>query len=463
MPIPLATRRLLSLPLCAWLAQAAALVAADGDLDTDFWGDGKMNYSSVYDGTFRVGSVLAAPDDRLVVVAARLRSPDPDALFWQRVGSTTLSTICNFEPPGGATAVFDVWGAIGTFDVLGRLLVAGTVEYGAGNRVAVVARFLYPDCTLDTSFDGDGFATFNLTPDDEIATAIDTDIAARVYVAGAKGLSDANQEILVMRLESDGDLDPTFSGNGWLTLDSLGLARQDLAMAVTVQADHKPVVAGYADVATGNFDAVAVRFTLTGALDPTFSDDGVASVDFDLGGLYDTVTEVAFDFGSGRLALAGAADAPGTRRASVAMLTSSGALDIGFSGDGKTTFLVEGSDQSALSGVVFDGLGRLVATGIAYDGVSGPADFAIVRLAPNGALDSDFGPNGSVTVPFDLPGSTFADHATAIALLSGRPVVGGQVRHSDDRFRPALVRLETALVFADGFDTGSTLAWRSWY
>ena len=33
----------------------------------------------------------------------------------------------------------------------------------------------------------------------------------------------------------------------------------------------------------------------------------------------------------------------------------------------------------------------------------------------------------------------------------------------DDRFRPALVRLETALVFADGFDTGSTLAWRSWY
>ncbi len=65
------------------------------------------------------------------------------------------------------------------------------------------------------------------------------------------------------------NLDPTFSGggNGWLTLDSLGLARQDQAMSVTVQADHKPVVAGYANVATGNFDAVAVRFTLMGALD----------------------------------------------------------------------------------------------------------------------------------------------------------------------------------------------------
>ena len=463
MPIPFTTKRLLALLLCALLAQAAPLVAADGDLDSDFWGDGKMSYSSVYDGTFRVGSVLAAPDERLVVVAARQRVSDPGALFWQRVGSTALSTICNFEPPGGATAVWDVYGAVGTFDVAGRLLIAGTVEYGTGNLVAVVARFLYPDCTLDDSFDGDGYATFDLTPEDEIATAIDTDILARVYVVGAKGLADADQDILVMRLESDGDLDPTFSGNGWLVLDSLGLARQDQAMAVTVQADHKPVVAGYANVATGNFDAVAVRFTLTGALDSTFSGDGVASVDFDLGGLYDTAYEVAFDFGSGRLALAGSADAPGTRRASVAVLTSTGALDTGFSGDGKITFLVEGSDQSALSGVVFDGLGRLVATGIAYDGVSGPADFAIARLAPNGALDSDFGPNGSVTVPFDLPGSTFADHATAIALLSGRPVAGGQARHSDDRFRPALVRLETLLVFADGFDTGSTLAWRSWY
>ena len=43
MPILLVTRLLLGV----LLAQAAPLVAADGDLDTDFWGDGKMSYSSV--------------------------------------------------------------------------------------------------------------------------------------------------------------------------------------------------------------------------------------------------------------------------------------------------------------------------------------------------------------------------------------------------------------------------------
>src|SRR6188768_986312 len=97
----------------------AHLGAADGDLDDTFWSDGKMNFSSVYDGTFSVGSVLAAPDARLVVVATRRRSPEPDVLFWQRIGSTSLSTQCNYEPPGGADSVHNIWPAQGTFDSAG--------------------------------------------------------------------------------------------------------------------------------------------------------------------------------------------------------------------------------------------------------------------------------------------------------------------------------------------------------
>lgn len=440
-----------------------ALPAADGDLDPTFWGDGRMNLSSAYDGNFRTGAVLAAPDGWFVVVATRLRASDPDALFWQRIGSSTLSTVCNFEPPGGATAVYDTWAVAATFDAAGRLLVAGTVEYGAGDRRAAVARFQYPNCTLDTSFDGDGYATFDPTPDDEIVAAIDVDALGRIYLAGPKGLSDADQDMLVLRLASSGALDPTFSGNGWLTLDSLGLARQDLALGLVVQPDGKPVVAGYGEVATGNFNAIAVRFTLSGGLDSTFSGDGVATVDYALGGLYDTAHDVAFDFGSGRLALAGSADAPGARRAAVAVLTAGGALDGTFSGDGKSTFLFEGVDQSTISAAAFDGLGRLVVAGLAYDGASGPADFGIARLTPTGSFDSAFGPNGSVIVPFDLAGSTFNDHATAVVLAAGQPLVGGHVRHSDTRFRPALVRVRTALIFADGFDTGGVLAWTNWY
>lgn len=42
----------------------------------------------------------------------------------------------------------------------------------------------------------------------------------------------------------------------------------------------------------------------------------------------------------------------------------------------------------------------------------------------------------------------------------GRPVVAGWIRHPDDRFRPALVRLRNSLIFANGFETGGLLAWR---
>jgi uncharacterized delta-60 repeat protein len=450
--------------LLAAICPPAHLGAADGDLDETFWSDGKMNYSSVYDGTFLVGSVLAAPDSRLVVVATRRRNPDPDVLFWQRIGSTSFSTQCNYAPPGGATAVNNVWPATGTFDVAGRLVIAGTVEYGTGNLVAVVARFLYPACTPDPEFDGNGFAAFDLTPGDEIATGVDTDSSGRIYVSGAKGLSDDNQDMLLFRLQEDGDLDPAFSGNGWLTFDSLGVARQDMARAVAVQADGRPVFAGHAEFTDGNLDFVAVRTTTAGVPDTSFSGDGVARVAFDLGGAYDAVYGVAIDLGSGRVGLVGSVDAPGVRRAGVAVLTSSGVLDNSFSGDGKAHFLLEGADHSVLTCAEWDGLGRLVAAGLVREGSSSaPTDFGIVRLVPGGSFDSAFGPNGSVTVPFDLPGSTFDDQAWALALQGGKPVVAGTARHSDNNFRPAVVRFETALVFADGFDTGTVHAWSNWY
>lgn len=453
-----------SLLFAAALALPGALPAADGDLDPTFWGDGKMNLSSAYDGNFRVGAVLAAPDGWNVVVATRKnRTSAPDALFWQRIGSSTLSTLCNFEPPGGATGVYDVFGTAAIFDLSGKLVVAFTVEYGAGNHVAAVARFLYPACTLDTNFDGDGYAVFDLTPEGEYPTAIDFDTIGRYYVAGAKRLADANQDVLLMRLLPGGGLDTGFSGNGWLVLDALGLARQDFANGLVVQPDGKPVVAGYADVETANFDFFAARFTLAGALDASFSGDGVVPVAFDLGGFADFAADLAYDVGSGRLAIVGSADAPGERRAAVAVLTPGGALDPSFSGDGRATFLYEGVDQSTIAAASFDGLGRLIATGYAYDGTSGPSDFGIARLLPGGTLDGDYSLGGSLVVPFNIPSSTGQDNPAAIALPSGRPVVAGWIRHPDNHFRPALVRVRTSLVFANGFETGGLLAWRDWY
>lgn len=75
----------LALLLLATLASPERLAAVDGELDPSFWSDGRVYLSAAYDGDFRVGGLLAAPDGWNVVVATRNRTSDPDAFFWQRI------------------------------------------------------------------------------------------------------------------------------------------------------------------------------------------------------------------------------------------------------------------------------------------------------------------------------------------------------------------------------------------
>ena len=73
-----------------------------------------------------------------------------------------------------------------------------------------------------------------------------------------------------------GDLDPSFGGDGIALSGLQDLDEFNAEFDVAVQADGKVVVVGNdAD------DVLVVRFGTDGELDPTFSDDGVATVDFD--------------------------------------------------------------------------------------------------------------------------------------------------------------------------------------
>ena len=81
---------------------------------------------------------------------------------------------------------------------------------------------------------------------------------------------DPYVHLAVARYRADGSLDPTFSGDGKLTLADFG--DYSTANAVAIQADGKIVVAG---------GTALVRFNADGSLDPGFSDDGKVSTDLD--------------------------------------------------------------------------------------------------------------------------------------------------------------------------------------
>ena len=93
----------------------------------------------------------------------------------------------------------------------------------------------------------------------------------------ASGLPASGLSRAFPAVPAPGDLDVSFSGDGKQTTDFGG---SDLAAAVAVQADGKIVVAGTSD---GNF--ALARYGVDGALDPSFSGDGLVTTD--LGGTDD--------------------------------------------------------------------------------------------------------------------------------------------------------------------------------
>jgi uncharacterized delta-60 repeat protein len=121
---------------------------------------------------------------------------------------------------------------------------------------------------------------------------------------------------------------------------------------------------------------------------------------------------------------------------------SAGALDPGFSGDGKASVFFDAGGQKAdhVTAVALQADGKTVAVGYA-DGPNGDRDFAITRLNYDGTLDPGFGVNGRVRVAFDF-GGTKNDQARAVVIQpDGKIVVAGQVDRAGGDIDMGVIRL----------------------
>ncbi len=436
-----------------------AALAADGDLDTSFWSDGKVLLSTT--DSFTVEKVLAAPDGRLVVVGTHTATGG-DEWYWRAVAATTAASTCSFFPLGGASRGRAL---AARFDGAGRLVVAGSARYGS-DRLAV-ARFNYPACTLDTTFDGDGYYTLDLPGGSEELVALHVS-ASGVLTFGGYLHGATHNDMVLLQLADNGAPIGSFSNNGWLTLDVSGAELDDGVVAVAVDAQNRVVAGGSTHYGTNgdNTDFIVARFTAAGLLDTSFDSDGIARVAFDLGGgalVYDEAYDMAVDPASGAIVLAGLARTLSTYDLAIARLTPQGLPDTSFSVDGKVNNNF-GFGYVRANAVLVDGLGRITVAGVAEPpSGSGNADFFAARYLPSGTLDSSFSGNGWTSVPFDVgPISWEDDTARAATFQSGRLALAGEVtRDASGNTAYALVRIDIALIFADGFASANTRQWSS--
>ncbi len=152
-------------------------------------------------------------------------------------------------------------------------------------------------------------------------------------------------------LAADGDLDAGFSGDGRTTIDfATGSSHEDRAFAAAQQNDGRLVVVGRARFTASDTDFAIARLNPDGSLDTSFSGDGRTTVAFDLGApgntqILDEARSVAIDR-SGRIVVCGTARNASARRVAVARLTATGALDTTFSGDGKLDLAADPANLS---------------------------------------------------------------------------------------------------------------------
>ena len=102
------------------------------------------------------------------------------------------------------------------------------------------------------------------------------DDSDRILVVGRSGIS-ASGRLFVLRLRSDGSLDPTFGDKGIFLLDA---SLDATGRTVSIDATGRVVATGSAR-GTGDLDVVVVRLDKDGKPDPTL--DGKGHVLIDLG------------------------------------------------------------------------------------------------------------------------------------------------------------------------------------
>jgi uncharacterized delta-60 repeat protein len=236
---------------------ALARYYADGTLDPDFNGDGKVTTPSFgYNGSDEPRGLAIQPDGKLLVVggdsatnAALLRRYNPDGSLEQQYG---------FAGPGGA----------GTCDASrvavqadGSIIVAGLIHVGQ-EQDFLLARFT-PDMRPDTSFSFDGLVETNFPqgPGDLTGLAIEAD--GKILAVGSCNF----YQVALVRYNGD-------AGQFQFSAATYGAVQTDASVGLTVTRTDGSSGTVTVDYATSDGTATVANFVAGGVYGDYFYTKG---------------------------------------------------------------------------------------------------------------------------------------------------------------------------------------------
>ncbi|MBK8500405.1 MAG: T9SS type A sorting domain-containing protein [Flavobacteriales bacterium] len=297
----------------------------------------------------------------------------------------------------------------------GRILLAGGSHQGNGVKFALAR--LMPDGSLDASFGTNGRATSQVgsppsLDDSFYALALQPD--GKIVAVGRTFSNGVGYRAAVLRYNSNGTLDASFSGDG-IQVDDLGAGNDDSYYGVAVQPDGRIVAAGIAK-GTVDYDVVVARYTTSGALDASFSSDGYAIMDI---GNVDNRASAMVLQPDGSIVIAGEHGPPSVDcDFLLARFTPTGGLDPNFGTNGVVISAFSTSTDWAYA-LALQPDGRLVASGLVANGAQ--VNLALARYEADGDLDPTFDGDGLALNTYSAVG-----YARSVAVLpDGRIAAGG--------------------------------------
>lgn len=264
----------------------------------------------------------------------------------------------------------------------GRFVVCGTTFVNTYDFMMI--RYM-PDGTLDPSFgdNGKAFVDFDGINNYGIGYCLQQD---GKIVATGYSETPGYTSMSLARFNADGSKDESFGSNGIINIFA-GMY-ESYGHDVLMQPDGKIVAAGEANYGTQGIDLYLVRYNNDGTPDVTFGENGVVENVNDLSSVDNPVLTLQED---GKILACGMGAAASIQHYCVMRFLESGALDNTFSDDGIQLTFVSG-DYNWPGNIIVQPDGKILSAG--YSGPWQSEHFSMVRWDTNGNLDPNFASNG---------------------------------------------------------------------
>jgi uncharacterized delta-60 repeat protein len=343
---------------------AIARFDPSGSPDTSFGARGHHRYD--LGGADYAFDAAVIPNGGVVVVGRTSKAHDrmfvlrlrPDGTRQPTFGHHGVKLMDFGKPQQSANAV--------ALTSHGRIVVGGYTSNGVGARSALAR--LAPLGKADRGFGGDGKVSFDVGSGAEQINDLRA-LKGGSVVATGDAENGQNPRFSVLKVRSDGKLDTMFGtgDDGSSTFDIAHGA--DVANALTIAGDGDYLLAGYAGV---NADPAVLAVTPHGIADGHYGQHG--HVVIRLAKAFEEAADIVHEGVKAILVgrIRGTHDDIGVIR-----LKAGGALDTSFSGDGILRVDVAGSTDAAADGVLQPN-GRLVVGG--QSGRDGVPRFVLARL-----------------------------------------------------------------------------------